>query len=53
MTPTTSTPEQDEFAHAILDLLTETTSRQISREIAHLADIAVDTHDDGSHVAPP
>lgn len=51
--PTTSTPEQDELAHAILDLLTETTSRQISREIAHLADIAVDTHDDGSHVAPP
>ena len=53
MTPTTSTPEQDERAHAILDLLTETTSRQISREIAHMADIAVDTHDDGSHVAPP
>lgn len=49
---TTST-EQDRLAQAILGLLTETTSRQISREIAHLADIAVDTHDDGSHVAPP
>lgn len=53
MTPATSTPEQDELARAILDLLTETTSRQISREIAHMADIAIDTHDDGSHVAPP
>ncbi len=52
MTTPTGTPEQDELARAILDLLTETTSRQISREIAHLADIAVDTHDDGSHVAP-
>jgi hypothetical protein len=49
----TSTPEQDELARGILDLLTETTSHQISREIAHLADIAVDTSDDGSHVAPP
>lgn len=53
MNPPTSTPEQDELARQILDLLTETTSHQISREIAHLADIAVDTHDDGSHVAPP
>lgn len=48
-----STPRQDELARGILDLLTETTSHQISREIAHLADIAVDTSDDGSHVAPP
>lgn len=45
--------EQDRLARTILDLLTETTSRQISREIAHLADIGVDTSDDGSHIAPP
>ena len=45
--------EQDETSRAILDLLTTTASRQISREIAHLADIAVDTADDGSHQAPP
>lgn len=45
--------EQERLAQTILDLLTETTSRQISREIAHLADIGVDTSDDGSHVAPP
>ena len=49
----TTSPEQDRLARTILDLLTETTDRQISREIAHLADIAVDTSDDGSHVAPP
>jgi hypothetical protein len=48
-----TSPEQDRLARTILDLLTETTSHQISREIAHLADIAVDTSDDGSHVAPP
>jgi len=53
VTPHTSTPEQDELARSILELLTETTSHQISREIAHLADIAVDTSDDGSHVPPP
>jgi hypothetical protein len=47
-----STPEQDALARAILDVLWETTDRQISREIAHLADIAADTDDDGSHVAP-
>lgn len=53
MTSATSTPEQDQLSQQILDLLTETTSHQISREIAHMADIAVDTHDDGSHAAPP
>lgn len=48
-----TTPQQDALARTILGVLWETTDRQISREIAHLADIAVDTADDGSHVAPP
>jgi hypothetical protein len=43
---------RDDLCRTILDLLWEATDRQISREIAHLADIAVDTSDDGSHVAP-
>ena len=43
---------QDELARRILAVLWETTDRQIGREIAHLADIAVDTSDDGTHVAP-
>jgi len=43
----------DDLARRILAVLWETTDRQISREIAHLADISVDTSDDGSHVAPP
>lgn len=42
----------DATARTILDVLIETASRQINRDIAHLADIAVDTSDDGSHVAP-
>jgi hypothetical protein len=42
----------DDLCRTILGLLWETTDRQISREIAHLADISVDTDDDGSHVAP-
>jgi hypothetical protein len=42
----------DDLCRTILGLLWETTDRQISREIAHLADISVDTTDDGSHVAP-
>ncbi|MCD9199901.1 hypothetical protein [Aeromicrobium wangtongii] len=42
----------DDLARTILGVLWETTDRQVSREIAHLADIAVDTADDGSHVAP-
>jgi hypothetical protein len=46
-------PEQDDLARTILGVLWETTDRQISREIAHLADITADTADDGSHVAPP
>ncbi|MFI5430055.1 hypothetical protein [Aeromicrobium sp. UC242_57] len=49
MTDTT----RDALAQTILGILWETTDRQVSREIAHLADIAVDTSDDGSHVAPP
>jgi hypothetical protein len=42
----------DDLARTILGVLWETTDHQISREIAHLADITVDTSDDGSHVAP-
>lgn len=42
----------DDLCRTILGLLWETTDRQISREIAHLADITADTDDDGSHVAP-
>ncbi|MET0821636.1 MAG: hypothetical protein ABWY58_11780 [Aeromicrobium sp.] len=49
----TTTAQQDELAAAILALLWETTDHQVSREIAHLADITADTDDDGSHVAPP
>jgi hypothetical protein len=49
----TSEAERGALATAILALLWETTERQVSREIAHLADIAVDSDDDGSHVAPP
>ena len=45
--------EQTALATTILGLLWETTDRQVSREIAHLADITADTDDDGSHVAPP
>lgn len=43
----------DALARRILDVLWETTDRQVSREIAHLADISADADDDGSHVAPP
>ncbi|MET0929808.1 MAG: hypothetical protein ABWX74_09825 [Aeromicrobium sp.] len=42
----------DDLCRTILGLLWETTDRQISREIAHLADITANTDDDGSHVAP-
>lgn len=48
-----SDSQQDDLARTILDVVSETASRQITREIAHLADIAVDTSDDGTHVAPP
>jgi hypothetical protein len=42
----------DELAHTVHDLVTETASRQVSREIAHLAEIEVDGH--GLHaVSPP
>jgi hypothetical protein len=51
--PEQTSPHQDELARAVLTLLWETTDHQISREIAHLADITVDAEDDGSHVAPP
>ena len=53
MSASEQSSRQDELARAILALLWETTDHQISREIAHLADITVDTEDDGSHVAPP
>ncbi|MCL3816887.1 hypothetical protein [Aeromicrobium wangtongii] len=42
----------DDLARTILGVLWETTNRQVSREIAHLADITADTDDDGTHVAP-
>lgn len=44
---------RDDLARKILEVLWQTTDRQVSREIAHLADISVDATDDGSHVAPP
>ncbi len=47
-----SAPTTDDLARTILAVLWETTDRQISREIAHLADITADTDDDGTHVAP-
>jgi hypothetical protein len=53
LTGSTDAPDREASATAILALLWETTDRQVSREIAHLADIAVDTDDDGTHVAPP
>ena len=49
----TTAAEQQELATSVLALLWETTDHQVSREIAHLADITADTDDDGSHVAPP
>lgn len=44
---------REALARRILEVLWQTTDRQVSREIAHLADISADTADDGSHVAPP
>jgi len=42
----------DEMAHTVHELVTETASHQVSREIAHLAEIEVDSH--GVHaVSPP
>lgn len=48
----TNQPDSDSLARTILEVLWQTTDRQVSREIAHLADISVDTADDGTHVAP-
>jgi hypothetical protein len=46
------TDDLDELAHAVHDLVTATASRQVSRDIAHLAEIEVDSH--GLHaVSPP
>jgi hypothetical protein len=46
------TDNLDELARTVHELVTETASRQISREIAHLAEIDVDSH--GVHaVSPP
>lgn len=42
----------DALAQSILAALWEATDRQITREIAHFADIDADITDDGSHVAP-
>jgi hypothetical protein len=41
----------DTLAQAAHELVTETASRQISREIAHLAEIEVDSH--GTHAVTP
>ncbi|MRJ75877.1 hypothetical protein GEV29_04965 [Aeromicrobium sp. SMF47] len=48
----TQLPGSDDLARRILAVLWETTDRQVTREIAHLADIVVDTSDDGTHTAP-
>lgn len=42
------TTDIDELARSVHDLVTETAARQISREIAHLAEIEVDS--DGTHL---
>lgn len=44
--------DTDASARRILDVLISTADRQVTREIAHLADIDVDLSDDGTHVAP-
>ena len=45
-------PEQlDDLARTVHDLVTETAAHQVSREIAHLAEISVDTAD--SDLTPP
>lgn len=44
--------DNDAVARRILEVLSSTADRQVTREIAHLADIAVDPSDDGTHVAP-
>src|SRR5215207_6292257 len=46
------TDNLDEMAHTVHELVTATASHQVSREIAHLAEIEVDSH--GVHaVSPP
>lgn len=47
----TEATELDDLARSVHDLVTETASHQVSREIAHLAQIAVDSDD--SHLTPP
>lgn len=41
----------DDLARSVHELVTETAAHQISREIAHLAEITVDSDD--SHLTPP
>src|SRR4051812_45621087 len=48
---TTHAAELDELARSVHDLVTETAAHQVSREIAHLAEISVDSDD--SQLTPP
>jgi hypothetical protein len=48
---TTDTAQLDAFARTVHDLVTETAAHQVSREIAHLAEISVDSND--SQLTPP
>jgi hypothetical protein len=48
---TTDTAQLDAFARTVHDLVTETAAHQVSREIAHLAEISVDSND--THLTPP
>lgn len=48
---TNDTADLDALARTVHDLVTETAAHQVSREIAHLAEITVDTTD--AHLDPP
>lgn len=48
---TTDAAQLDELARSVHSIVTETAAHQVSREIAHLAEITVDTGD--SHLTPP
>jgi hypothetical protein len=48
---TTNVDQLDELARTLHELVTETAAHQVSREIAHLAEITVDTGD--SELTPP
>jgi hypothetical protein len=47
----TDTEQLDDLARTVHDLVTATAAHQVSREIAHLAEISVDTDD--SDLVPP